>query len=589
MQAQKKHPVIGIIGGRGILGSQFKKAFEEAGLRVLISGRKPDGVRVLSNKNLVKKADIVIVSVFLKDTEKVLREITPRLRKNQLLCDFTSVKATPLEIMKRAKSEVVGLHPMFGETESLAGKNIFFCPVRGKRWAKWLKETLKNIGLNVHEISPRKHDELAAIHQAAQQLSFLAFAQLLKKKKVNPEKLFAIGSPNTKVQLTSIGRMLAQDLEMYTDIQLQNPSAKKAVAELAEIFARLACTVVDNDRKSLLNSFRSASKFFGKWKSFAETKSSKIFENFHEKLPEVSGEIEVKKKSGPLKKVDFAVLGQNTQTQLAMLRFAFNLKLVGKKDDELTARFFKEGFSPKSTISKVFKAVLDGEAKWGFIPLENYSIGPVRETMKQLFDANGKVRIWREHTHEIHHALIGQKILNEEISHIFAHAQAHAQCEKFLRKKYPKAELVPVANAGEAIKLASKDPSTLAIGPSGILPQEFKGKLTRVADKIEDDKNNRTRFIAIATHVPKRHAPKARKTALSFFFSHNKAGQLAAALQIFAEHGINLSRIESIPTEKKKGEFFFFTECEVASSSPKFKRATRELRKIASVVELGSY
>ena len=79
MKKLPKNPVIGIVGGRGILGKIFRAAFEDAGFEVLISGRKPDGKKILPTQKLIKKSDIVIVSVFLDSTEKVLSEIVPKM------------------------------------------------------------------------------------------------------------------------------------------------------------------------------------------------------------------------------------------------------------------------------------------------------------------------------------------------------------------------------------------------------------------------------------------------------------------------------------------------------------------------------
>jgi prephenate dehydrogenase len=617
-------PTIGIIGGRGILGKVFRKAFEDAGFDVLISGRKPDGKKVLSNKVLARKADIVIVSVFLKDTEKVLREITPILKKNQLLCDFTSVKEFPLEAMKKAKSEVVGLHPMFGDTENLAGKNIFACKVRsGTRW-KQLSQILKNLGLNIHEVSAKRHDELSALHQASAQLLSLAFALLLKKKKITPQKLFEIASPSTQLALLTSGRILSQDLEMYTDIQLLNPQVKKTVVELAEILANLACDVAGDDRKTLLKSFRKASKFFGKWSDFAAAESSRVFENLSGNSINVTN---VKSVTTPLSRGDvsraarnggfflgqrqmslqaknsIAVFGTNSQTTLAAENFAKKTKIS----------WFRCGrqihLNHCSTITEIFEKVLKGKAKIGFVPLENFSIGPVRETMRALFEARGKIKIFASSERRIEHSLLGvAKIPLRKVVKVFAHPQAIAQCSKFLQKNLAKAEIVEVANAGVGIEQAKREPNTLAISSA-----EFaKSAGIKVVKKgIEDSKNNKTRFVAVcktsSTNVSLAHqcssppdkggserkraggfsgTPTSTKTALAFFFAKNKAGQLAAALDIFAEHKINLSRIESIPTEKRQGEFFFFTECEKSKNLP---NALRKLSKIASVVELGSY
>lgn len=592
MKSLPKNPVIGIVGGRGVLGQIFQRAFEDAGFTVLISGRHPDGKKVLSNRVLARKADVVIVSVFLKDTAKVLREIAPLLNSRQLFCDFTSLKVEPVKLMLKSRAEVVGLHPMFGETNSLVGQNIFACPARAKKWWPWLQKTLTNFGLNIHVVSPKKHDELAAIHQNVPHLLTIAFTEFLRQRQCDPEKLFAVSSPSTQLALLTAGRLLSQNAEMYADIQLLNPAARKAAADMAEIFTKLATTVAQKNRAKILTQLHDEAAHFGEWRNFALSETNQIFGNLtKQEAPKPSLNEKKKGRKRKLKKVDFAVFGRNTQTELAMFRFAVHLKLIGKKDQEIKITFHDPNFSSsKLTITKVFEAVSNGEAKWGFVPLENNSIGPVREAMRQLFEANGKIRIWHEYTHKIHHALFGRKDTNGKIKRIFAHPQAHAQCDKFLKKNYAKADLISAANAGEALKLASQDLSALAIGPSGIIPREFKGVLISVRDKIEDDKNNLTRFIAVAKNIPKKHSPKnPRKTALAFFFRQNKAGQLAAALAIFAENKINLSRIESIPTEKQHGEFLFFTECEIVSTHARFQQCVTELKKIASVVNLGSY
>jgi len=574
VQKLPKNPVIGIVGGRGVLGRIFRKAFETAGCEVKISGRKPDGKKILSNKNLVKVSDVVMVSVFLKDTEKVIRELAPLLSSRQLFVDLASLKSGPVTAMLESKAEVVGLHPMFGAVENLCGKNIFACPARGKKWWQWLRKILEDSGLKIHEISPQKHDELAAIHQAAAHLLNLAFAQLLKKQQISPAKLFEIASPSTQLFLLTSGRILNQDLEMYTDIQLANPAAKKTAMALAKIFGELANEVAGGKRAKLLRNFEEASKFFGRWKDFAEKESERIFEKIsgkEELTPKISQRLisaNCKLKTANC----IAIFGQNTQTELAATKFLQEQKL------ELP-------FNSCGSIAEVFEKVCNGRAKIGFIPLENFSIGPVRETMRALFESGGKIKIFAEISKKIEHALFAtEKISLKKIRKVFAHPQAVAQSAKFLQRNLPQAEIIEAANAGEAIERARSERAGAAISSA-----EFaeKARMKVLRRGIEDSKNNRTRFVAICKNFPKSKVqyPKSR-TSIAFFFRENRAGQLAAALQIFAEGKINLSRIESIPTEKKRGEFFFFVECEM---NPKLSAVLKKLSKIASVVELGSY
>lgn len=563
-----KNPTIGIIGGRGTLGQIFKQAFETAGCEVLISGRKPDGKTVLSNKTLVQKADIVIITVFLKDTLAVIAEIAPLLNKKQLLCDFTSLKTEPVRAMLQSKAEVVGLHPMFGAVKSLEGKNIFACPVRSKRWWPWLKKTLQNFGLNVHTISPDRHDELAAIHQSTTHLISISLAELLKKRGIKAQDLFAISSPSTQLALLTAGRLLAQDHEMYADIQLQNPHTLATLNDFEDIFSELTARIATKDRPAFLKELQAAARHFGAWKDFAAEKTNEIFHDFSGAEKTVPSSMT---KFVTTFKEKIAIMGPATQTELAAEEFLRKNKL---------------SLSPLWCRSNgaVFEKVAKNQATLGIIPLENYTVGPVRETVKHLFEANGKIHIVAELSRPIAHALLGQKKLPaNKVERIFAHPQARAQCQKFLEKNFPRVEIVETASTGESIIRASTDPNALAIGP---VEAAKSYNLKPITYNLEDDPNNRTRFVVISKKALKF---KAEKTALAFFFPVNKAGQLAAALKIFAEHKINLSRLESIPTEKKRGEFFFFTECEAIDTNTAFKKTITELGKVAKVINLGSY
>ena len=104
----------GIIGGTGKMGRLFCPVFERAGYETIVSGRST----ALTNEQLAESCDIVIVSVPIRDTVRVIGEIAPVLRDDQLLCDFTSLKVAPVAAMLRSKAQVIGLHPMFGPTVS---------------------------------------------------------------------------------------------------------------------------------------------------------------------------------------------------------------------------------------------------------------------------------------------------------------------------------------------------------------------------------------------------------------------------------------------------------------------------------------
>ena len=135
-----KKPVIGIIGGKGRMGNWFKNFFEKHGSEVIVS----DVDTRISNRELAEKADIVIVSVPVKDTVKVINEIIHHVKKDALLTDLTSIKAEPVKAMEKARSGVLGMHPLFGPlAPNLKNQSIVFCPIKKNKWINFLKNLFK--------------------------------------------------------------------------------------------------------------------------------------------------------------------------------------------------------------------------------------------------------------------------------------------------------------------------------------------------------------------------------------------------------------------------------------------------------------
>ena len=73
----KNKPIIGIIGGTSQFGQWFRFFFEKNDCQCLIAGRKTE----LTPKELAKRADIVIVSVPVRETSSVIMNILNLLKQ----------------------------------------------------------------------------------------------------------------------------------------------------------------------------------------------------------------------------------------------------------------------------------------------------------------------------------------------------------------------------------------------------------------------------------------------------------------------------------------------------------------------------
>ena len=149
------------------------------------------------------------------------------------------------------------------------------------------------------------------------------------------------------------------------------------------------------------------------------------------------------------------------------------------------------------SIGGVFKAVLNGKADRGFVPIENSEAGKVRET--EIYIKSGKFKIIKTLSYPISHCVaVKEKVADGKIRKIFSHEQAFKQCRKFLKENFPDARLINLASTAAAMGLAKKDKYTFAVGS----PKTAKiYGLAILHENIQDSKNNRTVFALVKKGV----------------------------------------------------------------------------------------
>lgn len=225
------------------------------------------------------------------------------------------------------------------------------------------------------------------------------------------------------------------------------------------------------------------------------------------------------------------------------------------------------------SIKAAFEKVLKGEAEAALVPVENMLHGSVRETLLGLLQ---EVGIAAAYTMPIHHCIAAQGKYDK----IASKQEALNQCEKKL------AEIgkptISTSSTSEAFKLATNDPSIAAIGAKKAA--EHYG-LTILAENIEDNPSNKTTFIEIR----KQGGTQGNRTSLAIMPHEDRPGLLFEILSVFKIKNINLTKIESIPTGNKLGEYNFFVEIDGNAKHKNVQDALRFLETIVRVKNLGSY
>jgi len=257
-QNQEKRIVI--IGGGGQLGTMFVRLFEQSGYKV-DSIEKQDWQ---GSTTLLENASLVMVAVPIRVTEQVIERLT-MLQNDCLLVDITSVKESPLKAMLEVhKGPVVGLHPMFGPGIShLAKQTIVVCRGRGKQRSQWLIDQLYTWGADLTFVEAKQHDHLMSIVQVLRHFSTIAYGFHLKEEDIDLEKMLALSSPIYRLELIMVGRLFAQNSELYSDIIFSNKKNILMVQRFLKRLLVLLKMLETEDKQQFSELFESVANWFG--------------------------------------------------------------------------------------------------------------------------------------------------------------------------------------------------------------------------------------------------------------------------------------------------------------------------------------
>ena len=278
---------VGLIGGLGQMGSLFASLLREDGIAVQTAGPSEDS----TYSGLVTGCDVVIVTVPIQHTSAVIARIGPHLRPEQLLSDFTSVKAAPVTAMLATPACVIGCHPLFGPMPNPAGQNVVLCPARPGPWLPWYREFFTRHGMTVSEMSPEAHDEAMAFIQGLTHFINIVFARTLQTRQAELKEILTVCSPVYRVLFSILCRILSGDAELYGQIQISNPSNPPVLREFLDNGEALFSAVSAQDTETVYRLFNEAAAYLGPFRHQAREDSDFLIQRMTQRQDsEQSGE-----------------------------------------------------------------------------------------------------------------------------------------------------------------------------------------------------------------------------------------------------------------------------------------------------------
>ncbi len=248
-------------------------------------------------------------------------------------------------------------------------------------------------------------------------------------------------------------------------------------------------------------------------------------------------------------------------------------------------RIFKNPFIMYfKNFDAVFNAIEQGLCQYAILPIENSTAGSVKKVYDLMIHHN--FSIVRTFRMKIDHNLLarsGAKL--ENIKEIYSHEQAINQCSEFL-KQFPNAKIIPVENTAVAANMVASSDSLEVAALSSHACEELYG-LQCLAASVQDEGNNRTRFICISKNLE--IYPGSDKTSIMMVLSH-KPGALYKVLARMYVLGINVIKLESRPIPDRDFEFMFYFDLETSIYSEEFVQLMCELDDLCEEFKyLGSY
>ncbi len=260
-------------------------------------------------------------------------------------------------------------------------------------------------------------------------------------------------------------------------------------------------------------------------------------------------------------------------------------------------------------VPSVFAEIERGRIAHAVVPFETSTDGAFSATLQCLAEANAK--IVGELTLPNAWHLWSKTGNSADVEKIFGAATTIAACENTLKREFPRATLLDVRSGLVAAQIALEDHGAAALGsdllaevesPSSSRsePLESSARESRrpseralltslriVRKNVEDDPGASTRTLVLGHQQPRRSGNDRTMLVLAL---GEDPGSLYAALQPFAERGINLTRLESRPARGTAWRLAFYVELDGHVSDRSVLTAIDEVKVRARHIKiLGSY
>lgn len=227
---------------------------------------------------------------------------------------------------------------------------------------------------------------------------------------------------------------------------------------------------------------------------------------------------------------------------------------------EIAARHYFETENieivPRNTFKDLFKSLKSRQADYGIMAIENSVAGSILPNYTLIMESGKKIigelflRIKQNLV-----ALPGQKI--KDIKEVYSHPMALLQCQPYF-ERFPHIRLIESIDTALSAK-EIRENEWKGVGAIASHLAAKKYDLEILAESIETNKLNYTRFLILSDNGDLQNSPDNNKTSIYFSLSH-KIGSLSKILSILSYYEMNLTKIQSMPIVGKEWHYHFYAD-----------------------------
>lgn len=263
-----------VVGGAGALGRIFVDMLRKSGYPVTVF--EPHDWP--NAQSILRDCDLALVAVPIKLTEQIIAQLCPFLPPTCVLADVTSTKQKPLNAMlTHHNGPVVGLHPMFGpDVQSLVKQVVVVCDGSNPEAYQWLIEQIRVWGAITHNSTAKEHDDAMAFIQVMRHFSSFVYGAHLAGEDPQLDQLVAFSSPIYRLELAMVGRLFAQDPELYADIIFNNAESIALLKRFRDRFDAALKLLDEGNKGEFVKQFFAIGHWFGPYAKDCLVSSKKL-------------------------------------------------------------------------------------------------------------------------------------------------------------------------------------------------------------------------------------------------------------------------------------------------------------------------